>query len=234
MACSANLELQKKATDIRFLGEAYLAQGNFTSALKYFMDAEKLYPEDPYVQNDLGLAFMGKEQLDLAIGHFKKAVEIKPDYAPARNNLGAAYLAQEKWDAAIDEFKKITGDFLYATPHYPLSHLGWAYFNKQNYPLAVEYYLKALKESPGYSRALYGLGRTYLAMDKIPDAIGAFKKSVASDPGAAEIYFYLGAAYARSHEYAQALHAFNKVIELHRDSRLARQAEDEIRKIKAL
>jgi len=133
-SCAANVEVRKKQEEAsRNLGEAYMQQRDFSSALREFLKAEKIYSKDPLLQNDFGLAYMAKGRLDLAVKHFKKAVKLKPDYAPARNNLGTAYLAKKEWDVAIACFKEIVDDVLYATPHYPLTNLGWAYYNKQEY-----------------------------------------------------------------------------------------------------
>jgi Tfp pilus assembly protein PilF len=124
-SCATNIEVRKKQEEAsRNLGEAYMQQGDFSSALREFLKAEKIYSKDPYLQNDLGLAYMAKGRLDIAIKHFKKAVKLKPDYTPARNNLGAAYFDKKDWDLAIACFKEIVDDIFYATPHYPLTNLG--------------------------------------------------------------------------------------------------------------
>ena len=99
--CVPNETLRKQGESARNLGEAYMAQQNYTAALKEPLAAEQLTPDDPYLHNDLGLTYMAKDRLDLAIVHFKKALALKPDYAPAMKNLGTAYLAQQNWDAAI-------------------------------------------------------------------------------------------------------------------------------------
>ena len=216
----------------RNLGEAYMVQGNYTLALKELLKAEKLYAEDPYLQNDLGLTYMAKVKLDLAIDHFKKAVKIKPDYAPAKNNLGTAYLAKEDWDTAIKYFKDIVDDLLYATPHYPLANLGWAYYNKKEYMLAEKFYLQALEIEPRFIIALRGLGRTYINMGKIPEAIKTLEKAVKNTPRFAELYFDLGRAYTLSGNDIKARTAFQKVMELTPDSDLALKAKKEMQKIK--
>ena len=233
VSCTANLELRKNQEEaLRNLGEAYMGQGDYTAALREFLKAEKLYSKDPYLQNDLGLAYMAKEKVDLAINHFKKAVEIKPDYTPAKNNMGTAYLAQKKWDDAIACFKEITGDLLYATPHYPLSNLGWAYYNKKEYNLAEKYYKDALKIEPRFAIALSGLGKTYIATGRISEAIAALEKAVKNSPNSAELYLDLADAYRLSREYKKALDAYSKVIELAPDSPLAARAQKEMARIK--
>ncbi len=232
VSCAGNLELRKKQEEAsRNVGEAYLGQGDYTAALKEFLKAEKLYPHDPHLQNDLGLTYMAKGKLDIAINHFKKAVKIKPDYAPARNNLGTAYLAKKDWDAAIANFNEVTGDLLYATPHYPFSNLGWAYYNKKEYNLSEKYYLEALKIEPGFVVALRGLGRTYIAMGRISEAVANLEKAVKISPRFAESYFDLAKAYTLSGKYKKAVNAYNKVIELAPGSPLANEARKEAEKV---
>ena len=235
VSCAANLEVRKNQEEAsRNLGEAYMGQGDYTAALREFLKAKKLYAKDPYLQNDLGLTYMAMEKTDLAIDHFKKAVEIKPDYAPAKNNLGTAYLAQKKWDDAIACFKEITGDLLYATPHYPLSNLGFAYYNKKEYRLAEKYYQDALKIEPGFVIALRGLGKTYIAMGKFAEAVAVFEKAAKNSPRFAEIYFDLADAYRITNDYKKALDAYRKIVELAPDSPLAVEARKEAGKIRGI
>jgi type IV pilus assembly protein PilF len=234
-SCAANIEVRKKQEEAsRNLGEAYMQQGDFSSALREFLKAEKIYSKDPYLQNDLGLAYMAKGRLDLAIKHFKKAVKLKPDYTPAKNNLGTAYLAKKEWDVAIVCFKEIVDDILYATPHYPLTNLGWAYYNKQEYEVAEKYYSDALKLEPNFIIALRGLGQNYMAMERAADAVAILEKAVKKYPRSAESYFYLAKAYSLSQEYKKAISTYNKVVELAPDSLLAFDARKEVEKIKRL
>ena len=231
-SCATNIEVRKKQEEAsRNLGEAYMQQRDFSSALREFLKAEKIYSKDPLLQNDLGLAYMAKNRLDLAVKHFKKAVKLKPDYAPAKNNLGAAYFDKKEWDLAIACFKEIVDDIFYATPHYPLTNLGWAYYNKQEYEVAEKYYRDALKLEPNFLKALRDLGRTYMAMERAADAVAMLEKAVKNYPRSAESYFYLARAYSLSGEYKKAVSAYNEVIELAPDSAIAREAEKEVEKI---
>jgi type IV pilus assembly protein PilF len=99
--------------------------------------------------------------------HFEKAVQLKPDYSLAKNNLGSAYMARQEWDKAIPVLTEVTGDLLYATPHYPLANLGWAYYNKGDYDKAQNYLKEALDLKPDFFIAQLNLGRTYLATGRL-------------------------------------------------------------------
>ena len=230
-SCAVNIEVKKQGEAYRNLGEAYMGQGDFSSALREFLKAEKIYSKDHLLQFDLGYAYMEKNRVELAIKHYKKAVKLKPDYAEAKNNLGTAYLADKEWDEAIACFKGIIDDVLYATPQNPLTNLGWAYYNKQEYELAEKYFLDALKLEPDFIMALLGLGRNYMAMERVADAAAIFEKAVKNYSLSAELYFELARAYGLSGKYKKAISAYNKVIELVPDSPLAREAEKEVEKI---
>lgn len=234
-SCAANIEVLKKQEKAsRNLGEAYMQQEDFSSALREFLKAEELYSKDPYLQFDLGYAYMKKNRLELAIKHYKKAMKLKPDYASAKNNLGTAYLANKEWDEAIACFKEIVDNIFYATPQNPLTNLGWAYYNKQEYELAEKYFFDALKSEPNFIMAMLGLGRNYMAMGRAADAVAILEKAVKIYPRSAELYFYLVRAYSLSGEYKKAISTYNKVIELVPESPLAIEAQKEAKKIKLL
>lgn len=234
VSCTANLEVRKKAEAYRNLGEAYLKQRDYSSALKEFLKAEALYPDDPFLQNDLGLTYKAKKKYDLAAKHFKKALEIKPDYGPAKNNLGTVYLDQKQWDTAIFYFKEVAGNLLYATPHLPLSNLGWAYYNKKEYTLAEKFYLDALAIEPKFIKALRGLGLTYIATGRDSEAVATFERAVKNYPQIVQLYCDLAEAYTLARDYEKALNAYNRVIELAPDSALVRKARKEAQRIRNL
>lgn len=235
-ACTTkNMEDQKVRSEAsRNLGEAYMRQGRIRPALKELKKAEQLYSADHILQDDLGLAYFYLEEQDRAILHFKKALELKNDYTPARNNLGNAYAANQQWDKAIEQYKIVLSDLVYATPHFPLSNLGLVYFELQEYEIAEQYYFKALKLQPNFSRALYGLGKTYMAMGRAPEAIVKLERAVKSSPESATVHLELANAYAMNREYQKAYNAYHKVVRLNPGTPQADKALSEAEKIKYL
>lgn len=231
-ACATDqAAIKKKAEATRNVGEAYMAGRNYSAALRELLNAEKMFPYDPVLQNDLGLVYRAKGKLDLAIARFKKALEMKPGYAPARNNLGMTYIAAKQWDLAIATFKSLTSDLLYATPQYPLFGLGLAYYNKKDYvqaeknlKAALQYYEDGFRKDRTYILALQGLGLAYLATGKVTAAQKTLEETVRMAPRFADLYFDLGRVYARQKKYDQADYAFSKAIELQPGSELSRRA----------
>lgn len=231
-ACTTDLKMQKRlAEDKRNIAGAYIGQKNYTQALKELLEAEELYADDPYLQNDLGFVYMEKEKPDLAIQHFKKALSLKSDYSAAKNNLGVAYMKNEQWDEAIACFKELSENLLYTTPQNPLFNLGWAYFQKKDYNQSEKYYKRTLglyddglNKDVVYIKVLHGLGLNYMETNRSREAVVLLEKAVQFAPRVAELFFDLGRAYTLAQEYPKALKAYNKVIELIPDRSLAREA----------
>jgi tetratricopeptide (TPR) repeat protein len=148
--------------------------------------------------------------------------------------LGNAYLNKKEWDTAIPYFKEVTNNLIYTTPHFPLSNLGWAYYNKKEYALAEKFYLDALQLEPKFVNALMGLGQTHIALGRIPEAVATFKKTVDIYPRFPQAYLELAKAYTLSREYKKALAAYNKIIELVPDSSLAQEATRKAKRIRNL
>ncbi len=225
-ACAADKsDVRKREIAWRDLGKQYYLAGDYTTALKYLLDAENLYPNDHILQNYLGQVYLAKGKPELAVKHFKNAIRLKPDYAVARNNLGVAYLEENKWDDAIAVFKEVTDDLLYATPHYPLTNMGYAYYKKKNLKESEKYYLDALALESNFPPALRGLGRTYVAMGKGAEAVAALTAATDLYPEFAEAYYDLGEAYVLLKNVPKAKSAFEKIVQLKPDSPEAREAK---------
>jgi type IV pilus assembly protein PilF len=198
----------------RGIGEAYMRQGDYTAALGKLLEAEKLNPEDPIVHHDLGLCYRAKKRMPDAIVHLEKAIALRPSYSAARNTLGRAYLETGKFDKAIAMLNELTRDALYATPHYPLANLGEAYFYKQEYNKAIEYFKQALKLQPDFIPALHGLGRAYVALGRGKLAIYYFEKALKLSPNVAQIHFDAAEAYEQVGNLRQAKIAYQSVVDL--------------------
>lgn len=234
-AGTGNQEKINASRATRNVGQAYLVQGNFTAALKELLQAETLNPNDPVLQNYLGLAFRGKGRPELAISHFDKALELMPSYASARNNLGETYLALKAWDQAIAVFNVLLEDLLYSTPHFADLNLGWAYFNTHKFAASEKHYQKALSFYQGgipkdinYVKALRGLGRCHWVQGDVKGAKTQFQKGLALAPDFAPLYLDMGRLWKALGQPVKARESFTRVTALAPDSDIGRQAEREL------
>jgi type IV pilus assembly protein PilF len=217
-----------KAEALRKLGEAYMAENKTAPAFRKLKEAEKIDPDDPYTQFDLGIFYFNKKKYDLAIKRYQRCMELKPDFASVRNNIGLAYLQKGDYDKAIENFKELTDNYVYATPHYPLANMGQAYYYKNDFQLAEKYLKEALDLEPKFVVAIHWLGRTQLAMGKTSEAIQNLEKAIQMNASVPEIYFDLGKAYKAMGLIKKSKNSFQRVIDLNPEGVLAAQAKHEI------
>jgi Tfp pilus assembly protein PilF len=213
----------------RNVGEAYLAGGNLLAALRELKKAESLDPEDHITQYDIGLVFYYRERYDQAIPHFERAIQLKPDFAPAINGLGNAYSAKGEWDKAIETYQKIIEDVFYGTPHFALSNMALAYYQKGDYVRAEKNFLEALKLNPDFVNALAGLATTYTAQGRYEEAIQKLERAIRKEPKLPHLHFELGRAYRGIGDTARAREEFQKAAQLAPNSPLADEAQRELK-----
>ncbi len=232
-SCAFNRSAQNRqeAEAIRNIGEAYMGEGDYTKALRELLRAAHIYPDDPFLQNDLGLCYLAKDDPEQAIVHFKRALELNPDYSPAKNNLGSAYIALQEWDKAIACFEEASRDLLYATPFFPLSNLGYVYFRKGDYDRAIEYYRRALRLKPDFPKALHGLGQVYLEKGEVSKALLYLRKAASLVPNAAPVLYDLGRALEQDGRYIEAVDAYKRAAVFGETTPVGDKAAEAVRRL---
>jgi len=211
------------------LGEELYNSGKYTRALQSLLEAYETLPNDPYLNNNLGLVYMAKERYDLAETHFLKAIRLKPDYVHAKNNLGGAYLKQDQWDLAIKNFEEVSKSLIYETPEIPLSNLGWAYYNKKEFDRSTYYFKKSLSFQPSFLISLHGLASIYLKTGYYYQAIDFLNQRIKRNPDAAILHSDLAKSYELIKDYKKAKKSWEAVLKLVSEtSSLAKQAQERL------
>lgn len=174
--------VKKRAKALEDMGLSAVRKGNMRVALKNLLEAAKLDPENADIQFDLAMVYRDLADYGKAEVHFKKALTLKPGFADAWNNLGTLYLLTEAWDKAIVCFQKALAIDTYRTPQFAFNNMGLAYYNKRDYPRAVENFLEALKNDPSYSICITNLGLAYEGLKKYEKAIESYNMAIQFDP----------------------------------------------------
>src|SRR4029077_2638436 len=82
------------AYSLSVLGNLKFRQGKYDDALDALGRAAKLDPQNPEIQNYLGLTLSEKGLRGPAETALRKAIQLQPDYASAHNNLAVIYITQ--------------------------------------------------------------------------------------------------------------------------------------------
>ena len=96
------------------LGNVYFVELDFQEALRAYLDAVRLAPDNSTYLNEAGSTFNTLAQYDKAIEYYEKALktdlktfgEDHPNVATRWNNLGLAWRAKGEYDKAIEYYEK--------------------------------------------------------------------------------------------------------------------------------
>ena len=97
-------EIRSKA--LATIGEAYLKQEDFESAMPYFTRSIEANPDNELIAYNVGSIFFSNQKLEEAVKYFVLASEIKPDWPDPFYQLGLVYLNQANYPKAIEYFEK--------------------------------------------------------------------------------------------------------------------------------
>jgi tetratricopeptide (TPR) repeat protein len=177
-------------------GKVYLARNDYNQARNYFLEAQKISPNDNITQ--LGLEQVQKEmdkqlyKADQALknGDYKMAALIYHDYIDEGT-------IQEK------SFAQITTSFLKKSINanskqplqFSMAHayngLGWSQYYKKQYEYAIDKFLKAI-EHPDYEiSSSKGLGLALYAINNYQEAIPYLKTALMHDPENKDLAYQL-------------------------------------------
>ena len=216
-------------------GISYIGMGQYNSALKDLLEAEKYYSGNPKVHYYLGISYHGKGMKDKAIEEFKEAISLNKDYSEAHNYLGTLYSERELWDLAIAEFDKALSNPIYDTPEKALYNSAWAYYSKKDSKTALDKYQAALNNNPitGLRPQIEkNMGLIYFDQDNVLEAIRHFKKSVELDSSLFDAQFLLGQCYLKIKDNKNAKKAFHAVIKLSPESSFGQRAKNYLQSLR--
>lgn len=216
-ACATNNEENERRALLHLqAGTASLTSGNYPNAMAELLKAEEMLPDNPVIQNNLGLAFFVRGKIKEAEEHFRKAVKLQPKYTEARNNLGRALIELGKLNEAVKELKIAADDLTYPTPEKSFSNLGLAYFKKRDYAKASEYFTKTLQIQENscvtmnyYGQTLYEQKKYVSAAESFDRAIAICKKEKFDEP-----YYFAGLSYMKAGQREQSVARLEELLQL--------------------
>ena len=222
----------KEAEAHNKLGYSYFNAGKISEANLEFQKAIQLDPHNKEALNQLGYISALYKKYDDAIVYYKRAISVDPNYSDAMNNLGVVYLDLENWDEAIKYFKEALKNPLYRNPEKAYTSMGYAYYRKGEYPLAVSVLKDALMRNPLFSLANFTLGLVYVKLGNDAAAIEEFKKVIGIMSEDMNAHWELAHAYLRTGDRDKSLKHFRIVAEKDHDINRSREALEYIELLK--
>lgn len=221
-------ENREKAALYLQMGTSSFENGDYPNALKALMEAEKLDPQNPAVQNNLGLIYFMRERYDLSERHLRRALELQNNFTDARNNLARVLIEKGRYNEAEKELNKVLDDLTYQGFARAYINLGLLHFNKKNFSAAAtafgrsidmqnddcianNYYGRSLFEMKDYARATQALDR----------AISFCQKQLFDEP-----HYYSALAYYREGQKSKSVARFEEIIKIYPNGKYRDKAKD--------
>jgi tetratricopeptide (TPR) repeat protein len=108
----------------------------------------------------LGIIYDTQKRYDKSEAHYRSALEVSPEFAAAANNLAFILADQDK---DIDEALRLARMAKEKLPDSPyvMDTLGWVYYKKGLYGLAIGEFADCLAQIPENPAVTYHLGMAY-------------------------------------------------------------------------
>ncbi|MDP4210903.1 MAG: tetratricopeptide repeat protein [Bacteroidota bacterium] len=198
------------------IGMSFEHLNHFNTAIKYFLQAYQVNPENPSVLYDLAYCYERVNQPEKSIQFYDKYLDEDPFCENAWFNIGTIYNKVLNDDKALEAY-----DFAIAiNPDYSS-----AYYNKANilsnlerYDLALIEYLEFLRIEPEHIMAHCYIGECYEKTQQYDQALAYFEKALTYDPECADALFGKGVVMMHLERYSESEELIKHALEINEDN----------------
>lgn len=187
-------------------------EGDYEKTLEESIRLSKIFEENAFVYNMMGIALLNLGKYEDAIYSYKQVLKIKPAYADAYYNIGVALFGLNKYEEAIVSYQealKIKPDYVDA-----YNNLGIIFMHMGRDDEAIEAYQQALKIKPNYANAYYNIGITLFKTGKNEEAIMFYQEALKVQPNYVEAYNNLASALLKIGKNKEAIEACRKAVKI--------------------
>jgi len=212
------------------LGAALMMVPDYVEAEKYLTDAMPTDRSEPNFY--LGLARFNQGKYKESILAFQEASKL--GYNPEsdlRTKLGEAYMATADYEKAIMEFNRVLEiNPLDVAVYFKPIYINLKFLN--NIEKALSYAELCLKNNPNSALSQHYIGYVYYEGGSYDLAKKYFSAALAIDPELLETHYHIGLYYESIGDFENASSSFKKVVNSAPNSKYARDALNELKKMK--
>jgi len=239
LAEGPDLERQRPVS-LWLLGQSLAVLGDRERALAILQRARRTYPDDFWLNMELGLIFLGGQRLGprasgvlvtaplaesvskqhAAEPYLMAAVALRPRFAPAHHAMATAYAHLGQWDAALTELHAAVA----LQPDDATIHntLGNVLTSQGRWDDAIAAYRQAIQLDPGYNLPHLNLGDLFLTRQgNLAGAIAAYREAVRIAPRFDFGHIHLGVALENQGKRDEAIAEYQEAIRLNSKNFLA-------------
>ncbi|MGZ8467438.1 MAG: tetratricopeptide repeat protein, partial [Candidatus Binatia bacterium] len=160
-----------------YLSVLYRKTKDFPRAIQSMERVVALDPKNDEAHFQLGALYDENKVKDKSIASMKKAIELNPKNAPALNYLGYTWA---EMGVQLDEAEDLIARALKIAPNdgFYIDSLGWVYYQKGDYPRAVEQLERAVELTVDDPTIIEHLGDAYEKVGRTDRAVARYRESL--------------------------------------------------------
>jgi serine/threonine-protein kinase len=190
------------------------------AAVGLLTKAQSRYPQDFWLNFELGATLYESGRWDEALGYYRAALAIRPDVSIAHNGLGLALYSTGRRDEALGQLEQAVS----IDPNSVAAHvnLGRVEYYEGRLDESIDHFQQALRINPKSVGTHINLGTSLAAKGRLDDAIGHFQLAVSIDPKSTVAHNNLGKALSEKGRLEESIDHFQQALGIDPDSAVAR------------
>lgn len=229
-ACASTQNSRKSQEDavLRLQsGTRFFQNQQYAAALRELLEAQRLDPRNPTIQNNLALTYFVRERFDLALKHINRAIELQPQYSEALNNRARIHIERGDYALAIADAKRVLDDLTYPAPVKAWNNIALAHFRKGDFRearVATESALRVDRQNC-YAQTLHG--RCQLEMNDLQAAAQTLDNALVAcaDQQDEEASYFAGLVQYKLGKHAVAVDRLENVVRKYPQGEYAQRAK---------
>jgi tetratricopeptide (TPR) repeat protein len=178
-------------------------------------NAEKLYPNDFVVCDNLGLLYSYENKLDTALSYFNKEIAANPYADNAFNNRGHLLMQLNAYQQALPDFNRA----IELNPDYALAWMnrGVTLLNLGQFQSAITNLETAVKHDSSSALTVFNLGLAYELNGQIEKSMKTYDLALKMDSAQVEFYYRRARLKGLTFKLDESLNDIEKGLQLNSD-----------------
>jgi tetratricopeptide (TPR) repeat protein len=190
-----------------------VARENRAEAVALLTAAQARFPQDFWLNFELGSALYQAQRWDEALGYYRAALALRPEASTVHNELGEVLRRLGRVDEAVAYLRQA----LWLDPKnvYAHNNLASALRDQGRLDEAIDLFQQALRIDPRFAATHNNLGSALQANRRVDEAIYHYRESIRLDPrSSATAHNNLGGLLRDRGQYEEAIDHFRQAAQL--------------------
>jgi len=172
-------------------------EGNYSEALRAFMNARLFEPNNLDTYRNLAFVYLRMDSLDAVLRVYQQVLAVKPDDYETYVTMASLANQRKEYERGAEYLQKAVAVAPDSAKPRIIGELGIVYDTMGRGEEAMKMYQDALQLTPGNKDLMFNLGRLYLMRDDYSNAINQLTEVLKLNPEDFEVNYNVGLSYLK-------------------------------------